>query len=587
MAGCFGDIAVPSGPYANASSPQPPNCGNRETIPDLLHAELPPKTNRGMQVSRGGRGQRFDARLRGAAAIPPEPVAETMPNIFSYVVLFGWPLVVFLLFRRLPPAPALGWSILAGYLFLPTQTALDLAGLPAINKDGVPVLVAGLLLLFGMGRSTEGRLQPQSDSTSRSKIRIPGMPGHWLIQTLILLLLLSPVLTVLNNSDPVVFGPLFIPGLRLYDAVSIIGALGITVLPYLLARRYLASPESHETLLRILVSCMIVYSLPIMYEIRMSPQLNAMFYGFFPHEFLQHVRADGFRPVVFLYHGLWLAIILAMAIVASLAMWRQKLSKNARAGQWLFLAIFLLVVLYLCRSLGALVIVLMLLPAVLLLGVRGQLMIATIIAGIVLSYPMLRARHLVPVDRIVELAGQIDEERAGSFAFRVANEDALLARASLRPLAGWGTWGRQEVFDPETGTSTSVTDGAWIITIGAFGWLGYISSFGLLTLPILLLFLGRKRLGLEPATSGLALVLATNLLDLLPNATLTPVTWLIGGALIGRCAYRAPVTDGSDPLQSGATRSGSGRSWEVVTDTPSARKGRAGIDRQVEVVRRH
>ncbi len=515
----------------------------------------------------------------------PSQVIETMPNIFAYVVLFGWPLVVFQLFRRLAPDAALGWSILAGYLILPTKTALDLPGMPAINKDAVPVLIAGFLLLIGMGRSAEGNLQPPSDQAARSKVKAPGMPGGWLIKGLIGLLLLSPLLTVLTNSDPVVFGPLFIPGMRLYDAVSIIGALTITALPYLLARRYIASPESHETLLKILVSSMIVYSLLVMYEIRMSPQLNAMFYGFFPHEFLQHIRADGFRPVVFLYHGLWLAIMLAMAIVAALAMWRQKLSRNARAGQWLFLAIFLLVVLYLSKSLGALVVVLIFLPVMLLLGVRGQLMIATIIAGLVLCYPMLRANHLVPVERIIELAGQIDEERAGSFAFRVVNEDALLARASQRPLAGWGTWGRSEVFDPETGTSTTVTDGAWIITIGAFGWLGYIASFGLLTLPILLLLLGRKRLGIEPATSGLALVLATNLLDLLPNATLTPVTWLIGGALIGRCAYRAPITDGSDSQQGGAARSGSVRSWEVVTDTPVARKRRAASDHKDEGLR--
>ena len=35
------------------------------------------------------------------------------------------------------------------------------------------------------------------------------------------------------------------------------------------------------------------------------------------------------------------------------------------------------------------------------------------------------------------------------------------------------------------------------------------------------------------AVSTLALILAVNMLDMLPNATLIPLTWLIAGALTG------------------------------------------------------
>ncbi len=31
----------------------------------------------------------------------------------------------------------------------------------------------------------------------------------------------------------------------------------------------------------------------------------------------------GFRPVVFLHHGLWLAIFMAMALLAAAALWAQ------------------------------------------------------------------------------------------------------------------------------------------------------------------------------------------------------------------------------------------------------------------------
>lgn len=481
-----------------------------------------------------------------------------MPNTLAYVVLFGWPIVVFALFRLLPAAQAFGWSMLAGYLLLPTQAGLDLPGVPVVDKDGVPVLAAALMLLLGVGAARTGRRTREMAG--------PAPRRHWLANALLVLLLASPLLTVLTNADPVIVGSFVIPGLRIYDAGSIVGALAISVLPFLLAQRLFASPESHVALLKILALALLCYSLPILYEVRMSPQLNNMLYGFFPHEFLQHIRAGGFRPVVFLHHGLWLAILVAMSVLAALALWRQRLAEGARAGQWLLAAIYLLVILLLCKSLGAFLIVLAFLPAILLLGVRGQLFLAALVAGAVLLYPMLRATQVVPVDRVVALARSISGDRAASFEFRVANEEALMERAALRPLAGWGTWDRPLIHNPESGQSTSVTDGAWIISIGSFGWLGYIASFGLLTLPILLLARDGRKLGLSPATAGLALLMAANLLDLLSNATLTPVTWLIGGALLGRHAH-VPHAEGDAARSAPPPR----RSWGLVTDLAASR----------------
>ena len=44
----------------------------------------------------------------------------------------------------------------------------------------------------------------------------------------------------------------------------------------------------------------------------------------------------------------------------------------------------------------------------------------------------------------------------------------------------------------------------------------------------------RRSKGLEPATVGLALVLAANLVDSIPNGGIHAVTWLLAGALMGR-----------------------------------------------------
>lgn len=493
-----------------------------------------------------------------------------MPNAFAFLVLFSWPLAVYLLFRFLPRVEALGWSILGGYLLLPTRAGLDLPLVPLIDKGAVPALSAAVLLAFGMGAAASDR----AGSMAGRPVAGGGDQGTGGLKPFIpfmIVLFVSPIITVLTNAEPLVYGEVIIPGLRIYDALSIIGALAFVVLPFVLAVRYFASPESHVVLLKIIVFGLLAYSLPTLFEIRMSPQLNVMFYGFFPHEFAQHIRAGGFRPVVFLHHGLWLAILMSMSIIAAAALWRQRVSEGVKAGQWLFAGLYLLLVLFMARSLGAFAITMLLVPAVVLLGLRTQILLAAVISVIVLFYPVLRSADLVPVDRMVSIAAGVNADRAASLQFRLDNEEALTTRAAEKPFAGWGIWGRNHIYDPDTGEMESVTDGAWVIVIGMYGWLGYISQFGMLTLPTLLLAFGRRSAALTPATAGLALVMSANLLDLLPNATLTPITWLVGGALAGFCVYRAPAqAPTAMPVDDGPKRS-----WAVLTDRP--RPGRRSV----------
>ena len=59
-----------------------------------------------------------------------------MPNALAFLAVFSWPLAVFLLFKFLPRAEAFAWSILGGYLLLPTRAGIDLPAVPPI--DNVP-----------------------------------------------------------------------------------------------------------------------------------------------------------------------------------------------------------------------------------------------------------------------------------------------------------------------------------------------------------------------------------------------------------------------------------------------------------------
>ena len=109
-------------------------------------------------------------------------------------------------------------------------------------------------------------------------------------------------------------------------------------------------------------------------------------------------------------------------------------------------------------------------------------------------------------------------------------------RASQRFFFGWGRYGRNRIFN-ERGEDTSVSDGRWVLTLGQFGIFGFLAEFGLLALPVLraascLKFVESPRDAIF--LSALALIIALNMVDLIPNASLSPWTWLLTGALLGR-----------------------------------------------------
>ncbi|MEM9242394.1 MAG: hypothetical protein AAGB07_20690, partial [Pseudomonadota bacterium] len=336
-------------------------------------------------------------------------------------------------------------------------------------------------------------------------------------------------ITSLTNGDRLVYGPTVLRGLSEYDGFSAVLELLVLFLPFLLARKFLADEEGHKILLTVLCLMAVVYAFLALYEVRMSPQINNMVYGFFPHNWRQHVRGGGYRPLVFLNHGLWLGIFFCYALIATIALAKHQ---SKRVVEFAAAALFLGLTLVLMRSLGALLIAIVLAPAILFLSSRMQLFVAAGFSSAVLLYPMLRSIDLVPVNWFLNVAGRISFERASSLRFRIENEDALLAKAQERSLFGWGGWGRSRLFD-EFGRGQSVTDGYWVILFGTGGWVKYVAFFGLLTLPIILMAFMFRRGKISAITTGLALALTANMIDLIPNATFTPITLLMAGALAG------------------------------------------------------
>lgn len=452
--------------------------------------------------------------------------------------LIGWPIIMIIMARMLPWQNALVASLIGGYLLLPEQGGLDLPLLPPFEKDTIPCLVLFFLALI----MRPGEANSPGAATYQGSVLKGWMPRSIIGQVLLFMLVGGTLMTAITNSDQIRFegSGTTIPALRLYDGFSMIVRSVAVIVPILLGRKYLADPRAHRVLLIALVAAGLAYSLLALIEIRLSPQMNRWVYGFFAHNWSMHVRGGGFRPLVFLEHGLWLAIFFAMTIIAAFGLSRVMPQKRAL---WLLAGLWLFMTLMLSNSLGAAIIVVVLLPVVLLFNVRLQLLTAGIIAAIVLFYPFLRGTGLIPTDQIVAQIAQFNNGRAMSLQFRLNNEDELLERANERPLFGWGPYNRMRVYD-ETGHSETIVDGAWIVAIGQGGWTRYLAEFGLLSVPILLFALGRRRYDVDQATAILCLVLVGNMIDMLPNSGRSPITWLIVGALLGRLEKgRATATD--------------------------------------------
>lgn len=451
-----------------------------------------------------------------------------MPNGLAYLMLWIWPLVTVVMFRRLTVERAFIWTILGGYLILPPVAYLDVPLAPPLDKHSIPALSAFFALWLRDGKTP--RLVPQAP----------------IARLFVAIFLLSGIGTVLTNDDPIIVGVAYLPPLPTVEVVFGIVYQFMGVLPLLLAQDLLKRPDHLREIVVALVVAGLLYSFPMLVEIRLSPQLNVWIYGFFQHNFDQMVRYGGFRPIVFLQHGLWVAMFAFTAAGCALTMLKVE---PAQQRKYFALMIYLAVVLVLCKTAGALIYMVAFAPLVLFTTARMQTRIAAVLALIVVLYPLLRGSGLIPTDAIFNQASAMDEARSRSLEFRLMNEEMLLERASERPLFGWGGWARNHLHDPATGEFLTVVDGLWIGTLGTQGWAGYLGLFGLLTAPLLLLVQKVKSAGTAaaPYAAPLALLLSANLVDLIPNATLTPVTWLMAGALLGYASVRverkrAPAT---------------------------------------------
>lgn len=441
---------------------------------------------------------------------------QITPNWFAIFALASWPVVALWLYYARPVNQATLWTILGAQLLLPVGTAIKFEGIPQFDKISIPTLAAlvACLLLRRQFRIWDGI----------------GFP----VMILMLMFLIGPFVTAELNGDPIVLPNVVLPAVSYYDAFSAFVGQFLSLIAFLLGRELLRDSNDNTEILRILVIAGLLYSLLMLFELRMSPQLHNWFYGY-TTSWSTEARGLGFRPVVFMGNGLLVAFFVMTTVIAATALWRTRsrvLSLPPAA-----VTFYLGVILALCQTLGALVYSGVLVPLIKFAKPLLQIRVALLLVTIALLYPMLRTADLIPTKYMIDIAELISANRAASLKVRLDQEQMLLERATQRFFLGWGRWGRSRVFDEETGQDVSLTDGRWIITFGQFGLLGFLAEFGLLTLPVFraasaLRFTKSMHDGVHLA--ALALIAAVNVIDQLPNSSISPWSWLVAGALLGR-----------------------------------------------------
>jgi hypothetical protein len=430
-----------------------------------------------------------------------------MGNFFANAVMAGWIPAILLLFPTVTPRRrgVIGAFLLAT-LFLPMMQIKLAAGVPVFDKTSATCL--GILLaMFLFDIDTLLRFRP-------SLCDLP-----------MVVWCLCPMASSLSND------------LGVHDGAAEAFRQTVTWgLPYLIGRIYFRNAEELRELAIGIFAGGLLYVPFCLWEMRVSPQLHLTVYGFMQHSFRQTIRFGGYRPMVFMQHGLMVGLWMCMAALVGLRLWVSHSVRQLPGIHIGWPTLLLLATAILCKSTGA--IVLLMLGAAALSAPRWMNRSLPIycLAAVAPLYIALRASCELSGEWLASASTQVvGADRSQSLAFRFDNENQLIAKAMQQPLFGWGGWGRSRIYD-QYGNDKSITDGEWIIAIGTNGILGVSALYLALLLPVIIV-VARGATSLSANEKDFAPVLALAMvvllygIDCLMNAMLNPMYCLAAGGL--------------------------------------------------------
>ena len=433
-------------------------------------------------------------------------------SIQSQLIMIAWIPVVLYLFNRFKAQEAVIISFIVAWLFLPQRASFSFPGLP--DYERMSATVFGILL-----------------ATIIYDIqRLKRFNFKW-IDIPMLVWCICPVFSSVTN------------GLGVYDGIA--ESLSQTVAyggPYFLGRIYFSDLAGFRKLAMGIFLGGIIYIPLCLYEIRMSPQLHKMLYGYHPHpSFYQTIRYGGYRPTVFMQHGLAVGMWMMAATLIGIWFWKTGVVQQIYGIHVRWLVGLLLITFVLLKSTGAYG---LLFVGIMLLFLAWQFHTSVAFVLIIFSMIFYLQQNVYAdsnlTDRIVTTLSVVaPEDRIQSLEYRFDNEELLKQKAQQKMLFGWGGWGRSRIFDYDSRgnfVDVSTTDSLWIITFGKNGIVGLFALFGSILIPVLsfclLCFPAKTWSNRQVASAAVIVVIVTlYMLDSMLNNLPNPVFTLAAGGI--------------------------------------------------------
>ncbi len=421
-----------------------------------------------------------------------------------HIAMFGWPLVVAVLFVTLPARRAVIAGILAGWLFLP-NAGYPIDSLPDYTKLSATTIV----VLMGAVLFDFRTLSTFRPTWYDLPITV------WCVWHFV-----SSVAT----------------GYGAWDGISqFLNQFVGWGAPYLLGRVYFRDLAAVRELAVGLFISALVYLPLVVFEIRMSPTLHTWVYGFHQHSIIQAKKGDYWRPTVFLPHGLAVAMFMASGAIVGFGLWRSGAVRAIRSVPMGWLVFAVAAATALSSSMGATVLMVVGLGGLWVIGrfkSRGLVLV-------ILAFPLLYVftRVIMGWDgrALIDLAGEVSSDRAGSLRTRINSETASIGQlqgASF--LYGLGRFIGAGMA-VEEGGPVIIADAYWLIAFIRTGAVGLLSMMATLLLPCwMCLRRLPPRVWMDPRAApavSLSVVVALWMSDNMFNAMPNPIFQVAAGAV--------------------------------------------------------
>ena len=426
-----------------------------------------------------------------------------MYQFVPFALLLWIPIAVYL-FSKMPARKALIVGVLGATMFLP-MAEIQIPTIPftKLVATNVGLLIAALLM------------DPKPLVSLRPR----------LIDLPIVVLCLIPYASATANG--------MAPYYAFAAAMTATLVFGV---PYGLGRAYLTDFAAMRDAAQAIFKAGLIYAPLCVFEMVYMPVLHIWLYGYPAHpDFMQSYRFGGWRPMVFMQHGLMVGTFMTCSALMGVWLWQTGALKKFKVCPNWVPVFFLLFIALWCRSAGALILMSTSLVVLYVSRFTRNSALVYVLALVAPFYIFFRSVGGWTGDNAVQLATQyISPDHGASLKTRFDNENIIIERAMTKALLGWGPDDSYLIKD-DFGRITSVPDGLWVIAAGTTGLAGLTALFGAMLMPTLAVIhrYPAKTWG-HPAMAApavLAVFLATYAIDCLMNAMQNPVYIVCMGGL--------------------------------------------------------